>query len=460
MNELPRPYTLRRSLFFGNTFQILKNPLVFLSNIAKTNEPVVVVHFAGKKYYIIQSPDYIKHILIDNYKNYHKLDATKLLHAFLGEGLATSNGDLWLKQRKIMQPAFYKSRLENIIGIINQKTFSFAEELKQNAQNSKINITQHLSSLTITIISRSIFSSSLKQEMNKLIETLESLASYTSKKMKKFIKLPMSWPAPANIRFRKNIAHFNNIIYPIIDQRKKDNAANIEYDDILDILMQCYDEENKLRIADEQIRDEITTLFMAGHETTAQAISWILYHLAKDNAIHQKIREEIKNLPGTKISRIEDLQRLQFTNQVINETLRRYPPIWAALRTSLADDKLDSLNIPAGSNVVINIYGLHHHPSYWNNPEVFDPTHFNATDKRQSNYVFLPFGAGARHCLGDNFAMLVITIIVCQLVNEFNFSLPADFVPEIEPNITLRAKGGIELIINKCDCFLEKKFYC
>jgi cytochrome P450 len=450
MYELQKPYTLKGSLFFSTTVQILKNPVNFLSGLTKTREPVVIVHFACKKYYIIQHPDYVKHILVDNYKLYQKLDATKLLRSFLGEGLATSNGDLWVRQRKIMQPTFYRNRLEHIIEIINQETLLFIETLRKLPDNTKVNITHCLLPLTITIISRAIFSSSLKPEMNKMVETLESLAQYASSSMKSFIKIPMSWPTPANNRFRKDSQHFNDIIYSIIKERRDEiTVSDVEYNDILDMLVHSCDEENKLYMSDEQIRDEVTTLFMAGHETTTQAITWILYHLADENILHKKIKEETTNLTGRKLSRAEDLAKLPFTAQLINEALRCYPPIWAALRTSLADDKIDSLNMPAGSNVLINIYGLHHHPGYWKNPDDFDPTNFNSLEKKQSNYVFLPFGAGARHCLGDNFAMLVINIIIIQLVQAFNFSVPAEFIPEIEPNITLRAKGGIELLIKK-----------
>ena len=295
LNEVYRKAdVLKRRLFLGNTLHILKDPVDFLGKLTKSYGPIVTANFAGKKYFVLQHPDYIKHVLLDNHKAYCKPGATKLLRLFLGEGLSTSNGELWLRQRRIMQPAFHKQRLLHILNIINEETTAFINKLSALPTKTQLNISHEFLQLTILIISRAMFSTALKEEMERMVNALEALAMYASKWMKSMIKIPTGWPTPANINFKNNCKVFDDIIYNIIERRRKYRADTVlpPHEDLLDLLMGYYDEETKDGMSEKQLRDEVTTMFMAGHETTAQTLSWIFYHLAKEKEIIQRVKNE------------------------------------------------------------------------------------------------------------------------------------------------------------------------
>jgi cytochrome P450 len=441
---------LKGSFLLGSTLEILKNPVLYLSKLTNSYGPVVVVSFSGKKYYVFQHPDYIKHVLLDNHKHYCKPGATKLLRLFLGEGLSTSNGELWLKQRRLMQPAFHKERLVQLADMINEETSKLICRLNALPHNSTININRETLQLTISIISRAMFSSGLNNEMQQIIHALEELASFATNWMKSVIKIPTTWPTPANNVYWKNCEIFDNIINSIIERRRKQIMTHNAPNDLLTMLMESYDEDTKSSMSQKQLRDEVATLFMAGHETSAQTLSWTLYHLAASKEIYTKIKKEVIQILDSSQPSFENIASLTYTNQVLQETLRHYPPIWALVRRPLLNDYIDGLHLATGSNVLLNIYGLHHHPTYWQTPQTFNPSHFDKeAEQSRPPYVFIPFGAGPRLCLGHSFAMLVMKIVVTRLVMAFEFSVPEGYVPAIEPNITLRAKNGIPLIINK-----------
>ena len=444
--------TAKGSFLFGNTFEILKNPVAFLSKLAKNYGPVVTVRLGGIKYYVLQHPDYVRHVWLENYKQYRKPGATKLLRMFLGEGLSTSNGELWLRQRRLMQPAFHSKKLQYFTDIINEEVTAFINGLNEIPDNTKIDVTHQFLKLTIRIISRSMFNIHFDEEIDLMVNKLDELASYAATWMKSPVKIPTSWPTPANKLFKKNCEIFDAIIYKIIDRRRDEMASGRSSvnSDLLDMLLNFYDEETKTTINEKLLRDEVVTIFMAGHETTAQTLSWMFYHLAKDKEINEKIKAESKIVSDSKPLLFEDFAKLGYSRQVIQETLRLYPPIWAVVRKPIKDDIINGLHLQSGSNVLLNIYGLHHHPNYWEQPENFYPEHFSAAkEKSRPAFVYVPFGGGPRLCLGHNFAMLVMQSVLCRIVQAFEFVVPEDYIPAVEPNITLRAKQGIQLIIKK-----------
>ncbi len=446
----PEAETLKGKFIFGNTRHALRDPVEFLGSLPKDYGPIVTTNFLGKKYFVIQHPEYIKHVLLDNRKAYCKPGATKLLSLFLGEGLSTSNGELWLRQRRIMQPAFHKQRLAHILAIINEETSAFIDTLKRLPVKSKINISHEFLKLTITIISRAMFSTALKAEMATMVNALEELATYATSWMKSIIKIPANWPTPANINFKNNCKIFDDIIYRIIDRRRKDLLDGADHGNLLDMLMTYCDEGTKDGMNEKQLRDEVTTMFMAGHETTAQTLSWIFYHLAKEKKLFKTVKDEAAKVLKQRLPTLDDLSQLIYAKQVLHEGLRFYPPIWALIRKPYLDDKIYGINIPASSNMLINIYGMHHHHHYWSTPDAFNPAHFNASvTQERPQFAYIPFGGGPRFCIGSNFAIMVMQVVISRLSQCFEFDVPEGYVPIVEPNITLRAKNWIELIIKK-----------
>lgn len=219
------------------------------------------------------------------------------------------------------------------------------------------------------------------------------------------------------------------------------------HEDLLDMLLGYVGEDDQHGMSEKQLRDEVATMFMAGHETTAQSLSWIFYQLAKEKEIKQKLMYEASKW-GNDLPALEDLTEMVYTRQVVNEGLRYYPPIWALVRKPDFDDEIHGVKIPASSYVLINIYGMHHHPDFWDTPDTFNPEHFSTqSELLRPAFAYLPFGGGPRLCLGNNFAIMVLQVVVSRLCRSFEFDIPQGYIPEIEPNISLRSKGGIKLII-------------
>jgi cytochrome P450 len=432
----------------ADTFRILRNPVNYLGELAERDAPVIKLNVLGKRYHVFQHPDFIKHVLLEQHRSYYK-PGHKLLRMFLGQGLSTTNGAAWLKQRRTMAPAFHRQKLEMMAVQVNDETTKFIEHLKTFKEGEVVNITQEILQFTMSVISRALFNDPLNGEIRKLVQLLEDLAGYATSWMKSPVKIPVNWPTLANNRYRRNVKMFDDIIFGIIDRRRS-MPAGTEYHDLLDLLLNHLDDETGAPISDKLLRDEVTTMFMAGHETTAQTLSWIFYHLALQKDILKKLKEESHKVFGSGIPSYQDLSELTYTKQVVYEALRHYPSIWALARITLVPDEVNGVQIAAGETVLLNIYGLHHHPRYWSSPHHFDPSHFDhdAVEMRPPN-VFIPFGAGPRMCLGSHFAMLVMQIVVSRVAEYFEFDLATDTKPVVEPNITLRVKDGISLKIRR-----------
>jgi len=438
------------SLLFGNTFKVLKDPLAFLSELRDNYGAIVKVKLGTKTYYVVQQPEASKYILQEHARNFYKPGAAKLFKLFLGEGLATSNGDYWLKQRRALQPAFHRQTIQSLQAIIQSETDQLVSRWKEYPDQYCINIDQEFLRLTLSNITRSMFSLDIKQDMDRITRLLNGLLSYASKWTASFIKIDPRIPTPSNQKFWRSRRQFDNIIYEIIRKRQEDRksinrpgAAQVERNDLLELLMKAA-EDSGHALTQEQLRDEISTIFMAGHETTAQTLSWIFYHLAKYPIVYEKLAKEAD------LSLNESALNFSETRKVIEETLRLYPPVWVMARKSLQDDTISGYHLPKDSTVLINVYGMHRNSRFWKDADQFDPEHFNPTNASTAPpFSYLPFGGGQRLCIGNHFAMMVMQTVISSLVREFEFSVPEGFQPIPNPTITLRAKNGIVLMIKK-----------
>ncbi len=442
--------TIKSGLFFRNALRILKNPIEFLSQSVKNNGPVIKLNLAGKKYFMVQHPEYVKHVLVDHSKIYNKT-GYKIVRAFVGDALVTSNGAGWVKKRRTISPVFHHQKLEGMVEAMNEEITLFLERIGNAGETGAINITDELRLLTMSIISRTMFNTTL-EEMDHIVETLEELRNYSTRWMKSLVKIPTHWSTPVNRRYRKNTRIFDEIIYRIINKRKTSRAdpSNPKHNDLLDMLLDHQDDETGSPMPDETVHDELTAMLIGGHETTTQILSWALYQLAKNKEILFKVRSESDVVMGGHLSTYETISKLAYSRQVVYETLRFYPSFWVLSRKNIEDDNLNGFHVPSGSDVLISVYGLHHHPAYWHNPDIFDPAHFDpSSDEKRHPYVFIPFGVAPRLCIGQNFAMLEMLIIVNRIARTFDLEVPTGYVPKIEPDTTLRATGGILLKAKK-----------
>lgn len=441
-----QPVPLKKGFpFLGNAVAVMKDPLDFLVKLKKNFGDIVKVKIAGKDYYVIQSPEATRHILQENAKNYYKPGAAKMMKRFLGDGLATSNGELWLKQRRIMQPAFHRKRIDSFAENINNETNLFIQHLNQLPTDRAVNINNEFQKLTLNNINKTMFGTDMKDRLDEVAKVINELLLSASGSVTSLIKFPLYIPTPNNRRFLKANKAFEKTIYAIIEKRneEKDQA----HTDLLDMLLHAYDHESKSYMTLQQLRDEVSTIFMAGHETTAQTLSWVFYHLAKYPSAYKKIEEESSAISNRHLT-MDDFYILSYSGMVIEETMRLYPPVWVMARKSYKDDTVSGFHLPAGSTVLINTYGMNHDDSYWQQPFDFIPERFHSDKKGQLHpFLFIPFGAGQRPCIGSSFAMMVMQTVIMKLVQHFEFQIPKGFTAIPEPNITLRAKNGIQLLI-------------
>ena len=431
--------------FLGSAIPIMKNPLNFLVNLKTNYNDIVKVKIAGKNYYIIQNPEATRHILQENSKNYFKPGAAKMMKRFLGDGLATSNGELWLKQRRIMQPAFHRKRIDEFAENINHETTLFIQHLERLSEDKPVNINNEFLKLTLNNINKTMFGTDMKDRLDEVAKVINDLLLSASGSVTSLVKFPLYIPTPDNRRFLRANKAFEKIIYEIIERRSKEKEGH--HADLLDMLLHAYDSETQSYMSIQQLRDEVSTIFMAGHETTAQTLSWIFYHLAKYPVVYKKIEEESTAIGDRQLT-MNDFQKLPWSRMVIDETMRLYPPVWVMARKSFKEDIVLGYHLPAASTVLINTYGMNYDETYWHQPFEFLPDRFHTDNKEQRHpFLFIPFGAGQRPCIGSSFAMMVMQTVIMRLVQRFEFHIPNGFTVVPEPNITLRAKNGIQLLI-------------
>lgn len=436
----------------GSTFPFISDPLGFLLRLQEQYERLSVVRVLRRDLNILQTAEDVKYVLQENNRNYHKSEAYKILATFLGNGLLTSEEDFWRRQRKLAQPAFYKQRLALMADMMAQETEALVADWQAHDVALPRDISKDMMRLTLNIVTKALFSTDVGDRISGISAALDDIMHFADQTLKSFIRPPLSIPTPRNKKFLAAVAKVEEVIYGIINGRREERKRNpdLRHDDLLDMLMHTRDEETGEMMSDGQLRDEVTTIFMAGHETTANALSWAFYLLAKHPEVVEKIREEGKAVfAKEETSTFEKARELKYTLQVVQEVLRLYPPAWVISRRSLAEDQIGPYLFPPNSYFLISPYTLHRRPEYWDAPDVFNPDRFSEENsKNRPTYAYLPFGGGPRLCIGNNFALMEMQLVLAILLRDFEVSLLSeDQIIEPEPMVTLRPKGGVFLKI-------------
>lgn len=383
--------------------------------------------------HVIARPDDIKHVLLDNKDNYEKgLLALKKLNMVLGSGLFTSEGELWRRQRSIMGPTFTPRAIGQFADAMITSTGRMLRGWEARAADGKpANVNIEMMRLAMSIIARTMFSFDIGRESIEAARAFSYVLENMSKRSASMVDIPLSIPTPANRRFNKSIEILDDFIYGIIDRRMRDPGDKM---DLLSILINARDPQTGEGMSRRQLRDEVITIFFAGHETTAQALTWCWYLLAQHPEVETKLHEEVDRVLGGRALTLEDAHGLEYTTMVVQEAMRLYPPVWLYVRQSLGEDELGGYKIPTDSMIILSPYLTHRHPDYWEDPEKFDPERF--TPERSAGrhrYAYFPFGGGPRICLGNNFAMLEATIAVAMTAQRFKLRLLPG--PEVHPKM-------------------------
>jgi len=396
-----------------------------------------------REFIISRDPAFFRHILVSNNKNYKKGSSSKMLNPVLGNGLVTSEGDFWLQQRRLVQPAFHRERLQELFVTMGKITAGFLDELEISKGKGAVDIDAKMMGLTSDIALKTLFGNISNEDKMQIYHQVNRTQRYLVTRVRRPYRIPLMIVNGERTRFKTDLAYFNKLIFEFIHQR---HGMEEKPNDLLQLLLDSLDEETGARMNDQQIRDEAITMFAAGHETSATGLSWLLMELARQPEIAAKIRHE-SDLFET-VPTFEQLMKLPYTRQVIEEGMRLYPPAWTMTREALEDDEVDGKPIPKGVSVFMSIYELHRNPHIWENPLVFDPENFSVEKvKNRPKFNYLPFGAGPRLCIGQQFAMMEMQLILASLIKRFDFEIDPSHTIGIYPQIVLKSTNGIKLFV-------------
>jgi cytochrome P450 len=390
-----------------------------------------------------RDPAFFKHVLVQNNKKYVKGKAFAELSKVLGKGLLTSEGDFWLRQRRLIQPVFHRERLQGLVRTMSEITADFLNELEEVRGKSAIDIDEKMMRLTADIALKTLFSTITNENKTKIYQQINRSQEHIITHIRKPFLKPWMAINGANRRFRRDLAYFDGMIFDIIEQRR---ASGESPDDLLQMLLDCTDEETGGQMNDAQVRDEVITMFSAGHDTSANGLNWLLLELSKRPEIVAKIREESTLFDD--VPTFEQLNQLTYTRQVVEEGLRLFPPAWAVAREAVDDDEIEGYTIKKGTIVFMPLFELHRNPKLWDNPLAFDPEHFSAENvKNRSKFSYLPFGAGPRICIGQQFSLMEMILVLASLVKRFTFEADPTHEPNMFPLITLKPTNGIKMFV-------------
>ena len=386
----------------------------------------------------IQSPDYAKHILVTQNRKYKKDIATRKLKIALGNGLLTSEGEFWRRQRRIAQPAFHRERLASMADVMVQSCLKMLD--KWEKLESPFDLSKEMMILTSDIAAKALFGIGIENN-SEIGKALLIGMRHITYNMRHPINLPLWVPIHRNRKFNNAMSVLNGSIHNMIEQRREAPGRD---QDLLAMLMEAEDEETGERMTNQQLRDECITLFSAGHETSANALTWTLYLLSQHHDIRKRLQQEVDTVLAGRIPQFSDLPKLNYTLKVIQESMRLYPPAWVIGREALEADSIDGYPIKKGDQVMLTIFALHRQEAFWPNPERFDPERFTKEAiKSRQKHAYLPFGGGPRFCIGNNFALMEMQLILPMILQRYQLDLVPDHKVEVEPLITLRPKYGM-----------------
>ncbi len=421
--------TISRSRAFADSPRMKKNPIEIFNEYKDELGETYSFHFGGlKKVIITTNPTIIQHILQKNYKNYHKSDIqVKRMGHFLGSGLLTSHGEYWLSQRRMIQEGFHRSQLMMLMPTMRKIMDEAMLDFDKAAAKNPIDICEYMMRFTFRIAATSLFSTRLNAEqLDTLSDTITTIQAFIVRQIVQPYLNPWFQISGTLSKYEKMRETSDKFIMDYIKSRRKSDEKQ---DDLLQKLMDARDKDTGEGMTDEQVLMESMQLLVAGHETSSNALSWVFYLLAKHPDCQAKVRQEIKNAINDEPIDYHNLRKLTYTVQVIEETLRLYPPFWMIDRKALETDVVDGVTIPKGATIIPFIYGVQHSGEYWENPEQFDPERFTKENaKNHTPFTHLPFGGGPRVCIGSSYANIQILLILVTILQQYNFELAQEKV--------------------------------
>ena len=426
-----------------------RDPLRTFTNLARQFGDVVRMKGLWTAYQFSHPRD-IEHILQTNHRNYHKSKFYAEGRSSVGNGLLLSEGDFWRRQRRLAQPAFHRQRIAGFAKVMADATEAMLEEWRPSARRGEpLNISAEMMRLTLSIVGSALFSTDLSRDTDTIGRSLAVAREHLIRRMWQPVRLPISIPTRRNRNYLRAIRAADAVIYGMIAERRRRPADAADTDDLLTMLMRARDEETGEAMSDKQLRDEAMTIMVAGHETTALALSWAWYLLSQHAEVERKLHAELAATLDGRAPTFEDIPELKYTTMIIEEAMRLYPPAWVIARRAVNDDCVGGYRIEANSEVILLPYVTHRHPDFWENAEEFEPARFSPErSEGRPRYAYFPFGGGPRQCIGNNFAMMEATLVLATVAQKYRLRLVPGHPVEPEPSVTLHARHGIKMTLH------------
>ncbi|HLW79559.1 MAG TPA: cytochrome P450 [Terriglobia bacterium] len=413
--------------------------LAFLERCAREHGDVFHFRFLHLHLCYVIRPEYIESVLVTQHHNFIKAIDYRAMRRIFGEGLLTSEGETWRRQRRLAQPAFHRER----IAAYSRLMVAATERMLGRWQDGQtLDVHEEMMRMTLEIVAKALFDADVEGSAQDVGAALNvAMTQFLSRVSTGFL-IPEFLPTPANLRFKRAMRRLDQIVYGIIRERR---SSGRDPGDLLSMLLEARDEDGR-RMTDRQLRDEAMTLFLAGHETTANVLSWTWYLLAQHPEVEIKLADELAQVLGGRAPALEDIGRLRYCERVIKESLRLYPPAWGIGRQALGSFEVGGYRLPPKTNVFMCQWITHRDPRWFEQPERFDPDRWTEEfERRLPRFAYFPFGGGPRTCIGSSFAMMEAILLLAAVASRFMLALVPGHVVEIFPSITLRPKQGIRM---------------
>jgi len=422
-----------------------RDPLKFLLRTARDYPDIATFKLGPQRTFLLSKPEYVEDVLVANDWNFLKGRGLQRAKKVLGKGLLTSEGNFHRRQRRLAQPAFHKQRIAAYAEVMAEYAARARDRWKEG---ETLDISQEMMRLTLAIVAKTLFDADVEDEAQEigdaLSEVLELFSTFSSPLTDVLDKLPLA----RNRRAERGKQRLDKTIYRIIAERRESHQ---DRGDLLSMLMMSQDaEEGSGGMSDEQLRDEVMTLFLAGHETTANALAWTWYLLSENPEVEARFHEEIDAVLKGRLPGVDDMQKLVYTERVFTEAMRLYPPVWVMSRRAVSACKIGGYHIPAKSILLLSQYVIHHDERFYPDPERFDPDRWTAESRKaRPKYAYFPFGGGPRLCIGEPFAWMEGILLLATIAQKWRLHLSKDQQIKPQPLITLRPKYGMKMKIEK-----------
>ncbi|HEY2525655.1 MAG TPA: cytochrome P450 [Candidatus Binataceae bacterium] len=444
-----KPPGPRGSLLLGSLRRVQREPLELMREGFRDYGDVVGYRFGNTRAVLLAHPHHIRHVLHDNHRNYDKQNVDyAMLRRLLGNGLLTSEGAFWHRQRRLIAPMFHRQRVAGFCNLMVNSTLEMLERWDALARRGEpFDVGAEMTRLTLKIVAKALFSADVSDDAEAIGDALTEV----NRQLGEFSLLDLFWmiPTARKRRFRAAVSALDQVVGKIVEERRLSTHRN---QDLLSMLLEAVDEETDKGMTPRQVRDEVLTLLLAGHETTANALTWTWYLLAQNPEAADKLEREVREVLGDREPDALELPNLRYTRMVVEESMRLYPPAWAISRNAVGDDEIGGYRIARNTSVIICSFITHRHPAFWEEPERFEPERFSpAQSEGRPNFAYLPFGGGPRICIGNGFAMTEAQLVLATVAQRYRLRLAPGHPVELYPLITLRPRHGMQMTLRPAD---------